>query len=134
MDGPWGSDPAFFVIWSRFRQFRQYLPHRPDEEDCTFRLLDYASTGSPGHGPIHLLVDSDLEIGLSLDSEQVGWIRFGLPPLRMMARFSSSAVPFGNLLLTYARRKGFGVSFVFIFMAVTNFLLLLTGENETKCC
>ena len=20
LDGPWGSDPAFFIIWSRFRQ------------------------------------------------------------------------------------------------------------------
>ena len=27
-----------------------------DEEERIFRLLDYASTGPPGHGPIHLLV------------------------------------------------------------------------------
>ena len=27
-----------------------------------FRLLDYASTGSPGHGPIHLLLQSAEEI------------------------------------------------------------------------
>ena len=50
-DGPWGSNPAFFVIWSRFRQLRRYLAYRPDEEARIFRLLDYASTGSPGHGP-----------------------------------------------------------------------------------
>ena len=25
LDGPWGSDPAFFIIWSRFRQLRRYL-------------------------------------------------------------------------------------------------------------
>ena len=30
------------------------------------------------------LVDSAQEIGLFWDSEQVGWIRPGLPPLRMM--------------------------------------------------
>ena len=45
LDGPWGSDPAFFIIWSRFRQLRRYLVYRPDEEARIFRLLDYASTG-----------------------------------------------------------------------------------------
>ena len=65
LDGPWGSDPAFFVIWSRVRQLRQYLAYKPDEVDRVYRLLDYASTGSPGHGPIHLLLDSALEVGLS---------------------------------------------------------------------
>ena len=54
LDGPWGSAPAFFVIWSRFRG----LAYRPDEVDRVCRLLDYASTGSPGHGLIHILLDS----------------------------------------------------------------------------
>ena len=49
-----------------------------------FRLLDYASAGSPGHGPIHLLLQSAEELGFFWDSEQAGWIRPGLPPLRMM--------------------------------------------------
>ena len=62
LDGPWGSDPAFFIIWSRFRQLRRYLSYRPDEEARIFRLLDYASAGSPGHGPIHLLLQSAEEI------------------------------------------------------------------------
>ena len=75
LDGAWGSDPAFFIIWSRFPQLRRYLACRPDEEDRIFRLLDYASTGSPGHGPVHLHVNSALEIGLSWDSEQARWIR-----------------------------------------------------------
>ena len=35
-----------------------------------FRLLDYASTGSSGHGPIHLLLQSAEEIGFFWDSEQ----------------------------------------------------------------
>ena len=84
LDGPWGSDPAFSIIWSRFRRLRRYLAYRPDEEARIFRLLDYASTGSPGHGPIHLLLQSAEELGFFWDSEQVGWIRPGLPPLRMM--------------------------------------------------
>ena len=58
LDGPWGSDPAFFIIWNRFRQLRRYLAYRPDEEARIFRVLDYASTWSPGHGPIHLLLQS----------------------------------------------------------------------------
>ena len=58
LDGSWGSDPAFFIIWSRFRQLRRYLSYRPDEARI-FRLLDYASAGSPGHGPIHLLLSAE---------------------------------------------------------------------------
>ena len=82
LDGPWGSDPAFFIIWSRFRQLRRYLSYRP--QDRIIRLLDFASSGSPGHGPIHLLIKPAEEIGLLGDSEQAGWIRPGLPPLRVM--------------------------------------------------
>ena len=36
LDGPWGYDPAFFIIWSRFRQLRRYLSYRPDEENRIF--------------------------------------------------------------------------------------------------
>ena len=82
LDGPWGSDPAFFIIWNRFRQLRRYLAFRPDDEARICRLLDYASNGSPGHGPIHLLIQS-AELGFFRDSEHAGWIRPGLPPLRM---------------------------------------------------
>ena len=62
LDAPWGSDPAFFIIWNRFRQLRRYLSYRPDDEARIFRLLDYASAGSPGHGPIHLLIQSADEL------------------------------------------------------------------------
>ena len=67
-----------------FVSFGDAFSYRPQEEDRIFRLLDYASSGSPGHGPIHLLIKSAEEIGLFGDSEQAGWIRPGLPPLRMM--------------------------------------------------
>ena len=63
LDGPWGSDPAFFIIWNRFRQLRRYLAYRPDDQHRIFRLLDYASSGAPGHGPIHLLIQSADEPG-----------------------------------------------------------------------
>ena len=110
LDGPWGSDPAFFIIWSRFRQLRRYLSCRPDEENRIFRLLEYASVGSPGHGPIHLLVQLAEEIGFFWDSEQAGWIR---PPLRMMTgpiqHFRSAIWQAwqGRVAADLSRRKGF---------------------------
>ena len=113
LDGPWGSDPAFFIIWSRFRQLRRYLSYRLGEETRVFRLLDYASTGSPGHGPIHLLLQSAEEIGFFWDSEQAGWIRPGLPPLRMMTgpiRHFRSAIWQawqGKVSTDLGKRKGF---------------------------
>ena len=117
LDGPWGSDPAFFIIWSRFRQLRRYLSYRPDEENRIFRLLDYASTGSPGHGPIHLLIQSAEEIGFFWDSEQAGWIRPGLPPLRMMTgtiqHFRSAIWQAwqSKVAADLSRRKGFRCGF-----------------------
>ena len=36
LDGPWGSDPAFFIIWNRFRQLRRYLAYRPVYQDRIF--------------------------------------------------------------------------------------------------
>ena len=80
----WGSDPAFFIIWNRFRQLRRHLSYRLHDETRIFCLLDYVSTGSPGHGPIHLFIHSADELVFFWDSEQAGWIRSGLPPWRMM--------------------------------------------------
>ena len=77
------------------------------------RLLDYASTGSPGHGPIHLLLQSSEEIGFFWDSEQAGWIRPGLPLLRMMTgpiqhfRCGIWHAWQGKVAADLSRRKGF---------------------------
>ena len=69
--------PAFFIIWNLFRQLRRYLAYRPDAQDRIFRLLDYASAGALGHGPIHLLIQSadELWFGSGILSRPVG---FGL--------------------------------------------------------
>ena len=51
LDGPVGVDPAFHMVWSRFRMMRRYLAYCPDEEPRIFRMLDLISRGAQGHGP-----------------------------------------------------------------------------------
>ena len=116
---PWGSDPAFFIIWSR----------GSFDGICLTGLMRKIA-----HGPIHLLVDSAQEIGLYWDSEQAGWIRPGLPPLRMMTgpiqHFRSPMwLAWQEKVaadLCKRKRKGFGRSSVLICMALINYLPLLT--------
>ena len=51
---------------------RRYLFHCPSEVDRVCRLL------GPGHGPVHLLVESASEVGFRWDSGVFGWARPGL--------------------------------------------------------
>ena len=83
-DGPVGVDPAFHIIWSRFRMMRWYLSYCPEEEPRIFRMLDLISRGAQGHGTVHLLLISAAELGFAWDSYEQGWVRVSLPPLRMM--------------------------------------------------
>ena len=85
LDGPVDVDPAFYVVWSRFRMMRRYLAYCPEEEPRIFRMLDLISRGAQGHGPVHLLLISAAEIGFAWDGDEKGWVRVSLPPLRMMA-------------------------------------------------
>ena len=56
--GPAGCDPAFCVVWFRFRKLRRYLAYRPGEVFRVYRLLERSAEGCPGHGPVHLLLQS----------------------------------------------------------------------------
>ena len=85
LDAPDCCDPELYVIWNRFRQLRRFLAERPDEVPRVCRLLDLAAAGRPGHGPVHLLLHSAGQIGFAWDSREEGWLRPGLPPLRMLA-------------------------------------------------
>ena len=85
LDGPVGCDPAFCVVWFRFRQMRRYLAFRPEEIPRVYRLLQAAAEGSSGHGPAHLLLESAAEIGFSWCSLVPGWDRPGLPVLSVVA-------------------------------------------------
>ena len=81
LDGPVDVDPAFYVIWSRFRMMRRYFAYCLEEEPRIFRILDLISRGAQGHGPVHLLLISAAEIGFTWDSGEHGWLRVSLPSL-----------------------------------------------------
>ena len=81
LDGPSGCDPAFCVVWFRFRMLRRYLAYRPGEGFRVYRLLERSAEGCPGHGPVHLLLQSAAAIGFHWDSLELAWGRPGLPLL-----------------------------------------------------
>ena len=85
LDGPPGCDPAFCVVWFRFRMPRRYLAYRPGEVPRVYQLLDSVAEGCPGHCSVHLLVESATDIGFQWDSRQLGWERLGLPILCNLA-------------------------------------------------
>ena len=78
LDGPSGCDPAFCVVWFRFRMLRRHLAYRPGEVSRVYRLLESAAEGSPGHGPVHLFLQSAAVIGFRWDPEELAWDRPGL--------------------------------------------------------
>ena len=76
LDGPVDVDPAFHVIWSRFRMMRRFLAYCPEEEPRIFSLGVLRVMG---------LFMFFLSLLLSKDGDEHGWVRVSLPPLRMMA-------------------------------------------------
>ena len=113
LDGPVGVDPAFHIVWSRFRMMRRYIACCPEEEPRIFRMLDLISRGAQGHGPVHLLLTSAAELGFAWDGEEKGWVRVSLPPLRMMTgpvqHFRSAILDAWrfSIFAKLAERKGF---------------------------
>ena len=85
LDGPTGCDPAFCVVWFRFRLLRRYLALWPSQVSRVYRLLEMMSEGCPGHGPIHLLSARAAEIGFSWNPDALAWTRPGLPQLSNLA-------------------------------------------------
>ena len=85
LDGPTGCDPAFCVVWFRFRLLRRYLALWLAEVGRVYRLLTMVHEGCPEHGPIHLLSASAAEIGFEWDPHALAWIRPGLPLLSNLA-------------------------------------------------
>ena len=84
-DGPPGCDPGFYVVWCRCRLFRGYLAYNPLAVRRLYSLLGLVDGGCPGHGPVHLLVESAGFFGFTWDSLGSGWTRPGLPLLHHLA-------------------------------------------------
>ena len=54
LDGPVGIDPAFHIIWARFRMMRRYLTYCPGEEPRIFYAdvgSDFSALTGPWSGP-----------------------------------------------------------------------------------
>ena len=81
LEGATGCDPAFCVVWFRFRLLRGYLAIWPANVGRVYRLLEMVGEGCPGHGPIHLLFDSAAEIGFRWNPDVLAWAWPGLPQL-----------------------------------------------------
>ena len=84
LDGPEFVDPVACIVWFRFRLMRRYLAFRPFEAARIGRLLELGSGGAPGHGPVHLLVESASSLGFRWCSDGFCWDRPGLPQLPMI--------------------------------------------------
>ena len=113
LDGPTGCDPAFCVVWFRFRLLRRYLALWPAEVGRVYRLLEMVGDGCPGHGPIHLLSSSAAEIGFRWNPDALAWVRPGLPLLSNLAgpiqHFRSSILDAwrNKVAVDLCGRKGF---------------------------
>ena len=140
LDGPVGVDPAFHIIWSRFRLMRRYLSYCPEEEPRIFRMPDLISRGAQGHGPIHPPFISAAELGFAWDGGEKGCVRVSLPPLRMITgpvqHFRSAILDAWrfSVFSRLSERKGFLGGSLLIFTALYNCLPRPTCGNEIKCC
>ena len=126
LDGPECVDPGACIVWYRFRLLRRYLAYRPLEAARVGRLLDLVGGGAPGHGPVHLLVESAASLGFQWCLSGFCWDRPGLPQLPMVEcpyqdfKDSSALRDFNSADL--CRRKGFRGGPLFDFRGSTQLL------------
>ena len=140
LDGPVDVDPAFHIVWSRFRMMRRYIAYCPDEDPRIFRMLDLISRGAHSHGPVHLLLTSAAELGFAWDGEEKGWVRVSLPPLRMMTgpvqHFYSAILDAWRLSVfsKLSERKGFLCGEFADFQGSPQLLTSSHLREREKCC
>ena len=102
LDEPTGCDPAFCVVWFRFRLLRRYLALWPTEVGRVYRLVEMVGDGCPGHGPFHLLSSGAAEIGFRWNPDALAWARPGLP---MLSNLSGPIQHFQIAILDAWRNK-----------------------------
>ena len=83
LDGPVGSDPAFHIVWCRFRVMRRFLAYTCSvlETARIYHLLGGVVAGASGHGPVHILLEGTGTNGFAWDPVLCVWVRPGLPQL-----------------------------------------------------
>ena len=81
---------------------RRYLAYRPGEVSHVYRLLERAAEGGPGHGPVHVLLQSAAVIGFRWDLEELAWDRPGLP---LLSNLSGPTQHFRAAILGARRSK-----------------------------
>ena len=141
LDGPTGCDPAFCVVWFRFRLLRRCLALWPAEGGRDYRLLEMVGEGCPGHGPVHLLSAGAAEIGFRWNPDALAWMRPGLP---MLSNLAGPIQHFKAAILDAWRNKvaadicglkGFlEVGLHWMSMAPCSSLILLMFEKEIRVC
>ena len=140
LDGPAGCDPAFCMVWFRFRLLR-YLALWPSQVGRAYRLLEMVGEGSPGHGPIHLLSASAAELGFMWDPPALAWSRTSL---LLHSNLAGPIQHFKAAILDAWRNKVaadlcsrgrvFGVGRCWVCMAPCNFLTLPKVGKEIRLC
>ena len=140
LDGVVVADPAFHIVWTRFRLWRRYLAQRSLEVSRICRMLDLIAQGPPGHGPVHLILISAEEIGFVWDGSEQGWIRVALSPSGcLQVQFSIFRALFwrpgsSKLVLSWLIGKCLGVPSSWTSVDHYNNLPLPTCVKEIKCC
>ena len=130
LDGPVGVDPAFHIVWSRFRMMRRFLACCPDEEPRIFRMLDLISRGAQGHGPVHLLLISAAEFGFAWDRAEKS---LGFPPSLEDDDWAISTLLFwmpGDLVFLPSFLKG--RAFWVVSMSILKALLQLLTSSHPR--
>ena len=114
LDGPVGSDPAFHVVWCRFRMTRRFLAYNSGVLDTAgiYRLLGEVEAGATGYGSLHLLLSSAGTIGFAWDPVQCVFVKPGLPHLCHLLLLISPGVPRLLVTLVLVRVFGVGVSLI----------------------
>ena len=76
--------------------------NRPAEVSRVYRLLGSAAEGSPGHGPVHWLIQSAAEIGFRWDPGELAW---DWPGLLLLSNLSGPMQHFRAAILGAWRNR-----------------------------
>ena len=129
LGGPVGIDPAFHIVWSRFRMMRRFLAYCPRQEPRIFRMLDLF-LGEPRVMVPFISFFSQLLSWFCLGWGGA-WVGLGLPPSSQNDDWAYSAFLFILLfwmpgvsmsLLNLLKERAFWVVKLLIFKALYNYL------------